>query len=109
LASDARHLARRSDVGLELTLARLPVAGGVPEVARQLGRDAAAFAATAGEDYELCACLPPAALPLARARSDGMAVDRLPPLSVVGRVLPGPGELRWTDASSPLSGYEHSG
>ncbi len=109
LASDAAHLARRSGVALELTLAQLPLAPGVTEVAGQLGRDAAAFAATAGEDYELCACLSPAALTLARTRWDGIAGGRLPPLSVVGQVLTGPGELRWTDASSPLSGYEHSG
>jgi thiamine-monophosphate kinase len=108
LATDARHLARRSGVRLELTLAQLPVAPGVAEVARQLGRDPGAFAATAGEDYELCACLSEAGLELARAQWSRMDRARLPPLSVIGRALPGPGELTWTDASSPLTGYEHS-
>jgi thiamine-monophosphate kinase len=108
LATDARHLARRSGVRLELALAELPVAPGVAEVARQLGRDPAAFAATAGEDYELCACLSEAGLELAQAQWSRLDRGRLPPLSVVGRALPGPGELTWTDASSPLSGYEHS-
>jgi thiamine-monophosphate kinase len=108
LATDARHLARRSGAGLELTLARLPVAPGVDAVAGQLGRDPGAFAATAGEDYELCACLPVAALALMAAQWPHLNEGRLPPLSIVGRVVPGMGELTWTDSGSPLSGYEHS-
>ena len=108
LATDARHLARRSGAGLELTLADLPVADGVAEVARQLGRDAAEFAATAGEDYELCACLPQAALELVKAQWPRWGGGQLPPLSLVGRVLGQAGGLTFTDAGSPLSGYEHS-
>jgi thiamine-monophosphate kinase len=108
LATDARHLARRSAARLELVLAKLPVAAGVAEVAGQLGRDPAAFAATAGEDYELCACLPEAALALVEAQWSVLDDGRLPALSIVGRVVPGGGELTWTDAGSPLSGYEHS-
>jgi len=104
LATDARHLARRSGARLELTLSSLPVAGGVAEVAVQLGRPAAELAATAGEDYELCACLPEAALALVASR---WPAD-LPPLTVVGRVVSGAGELMFTDANSPLSGFEHS-
>ncbi len=57
IATDAGHLARRSGLTLELTLGSLPLAGGVAEVAAQLGADPAVFAATAGEDYELCACV----------------------------------------------------
>jgi thiamine-monophosphate kinase len=108
LATDAGHLARRSSARLELTLATLPVATGVAEVAVQLGRDPAAFAATAGEDYELCACLPKAALALAVTQWSGLDAGALPPLSIVGHVVSGAGELTWTDVSSPLSGYEHS-
>jgi thiamine-monophosphate kinase len=108
LATDARHLAMRSGAGLELTLADLPVADGVAEVARQLGRDAAEFAATAGEDYELCACLPQAALELVKAQWPRWGGGQLPPLSLVGRVLGQAGGLTFTDAGSPLSGYEHS-
>ena len=47
---------------IELTLAALPLADGVAEVAGALGEDAGTFAATAGEDYELCVCLAPEAL-----------------------------------------------
>ena len=37
------------------------MAPGVAEVARALGTDARELAATGGEDYELCVCVPPAA------------------------------------------------
>jgi thiamine-monophosphate kinase len=84
------------------------VAAGVAEVAGQLGRDPAAFAATAGEDYELCACLSEVSQALVEMRWARLDEGRLPPLSIIGRVLPGGGELTWTDAGSPLSGYEHS-
>jgi thiamine-monophosphate kinase len=109
LATDARHVAVRSGVRLELKLAALPLAAGVTEVAEQLGRRPAEFAATAGEDYELCACLPAAAVECAQRRWPELEDGRLPPLSVVGAVTAGVGELTFGDASSPLSGYEHSG
>ncbi len=49
LASDARHIGERSGVRLQLELERLPLAEGVPGFEQ---------AATAGEDYELCVCVP---------------------------------------------------
>jgi thiamine-monophosphate kinase len=109
LATDAQHVARRSGVDLELSLAALPLAEGVAEVATELARGAAEFAATAGEDYELCACLSEASLGLVQSEWSGLDGGRLPPVSVVGRVVAGPGALTFGDASSPLTGYEHSG
>jgi thiamine-monophosphate kinase len=98
LATDALHLACSSGVMVELTLGALPLAAGVAEVADQLGSDPGAFAATAGEDYELCVCLPPEALDAL----DGVG------LTPIGRVLEAPAGVSFTDASGRLSGYEHS-
>lgn len=97
LASDAAHLAAASGVTIELELAALPLAAGVAEVARELDRDPRVFAATAGEDYELCVCLAPEAAPGASELG----------LTTIGIVRAGPGEVRFTDYEGALSGYEH--
>jgi thiamine-monophosphate kinase len=74
-------------------------------VAAQLGADPASFAATAGEDFELCACIPE------RARA---AVESQWPtaagaaLTWIGRVEDGPSELEFTGSTGELWGYEHS-
>ena len=106
IATDARHLARRSGVTVQLTLADLPRDEGVDRVAAQLGADPAVFAATAGEDYELCVCLPPAAPEQLAAEPQLRAA--LGPLTQIGRVLEGNGQLSFTDADgAALSGFEH--
>lgn len=109
IATDARHLARRSGVAIELTAGRLPRDAGVDAVAAALGADPARFAATAGEDYELCACVPAAARELV---SREWARRDLPGLTWIGRVLDGgrpAGSLTFTDAAGELGGWEHAG
>jgi thiamine-monophosphate kinase len=109
IATDARHLARRSGVVIELATAALPRDAGVDEVAAALGADPARLAATEGEDYELCVCLPASSRAAAEAR---FARDGLGTLTWIGSVREvatgeAPG-LRVTDSDGELSGWEHS-
>jgi thiamine-monophosphate kinase len=100
LASDARRLAEASGVTLALDAAALPLAEGVREVAEALGRDPLELAATGGEDYELCACVPPA------RRAEAEAAG----LTWVGEVVEGPAGVTWRSAAPGAErwrGWEH--
>jgi thiamine-monophosphate kinase len=103
LATDGRHLASASGVGLEIDADALPLAPGVADVARAAGRDARELAISAGEDYELLFTIPADRWDAAAAAAD-VALTRL------GRALDGEG-LRFTapDAADldAVRGYEH--
>lgn len=105
LATDAGHLARAGAVHIELSLAALPLSPGVAEVAAELEIEPAVLAATGGEDFELCACVPghvAAALEAAARRLPGV-----PGLAWIGEVRAGEPGVSFRDASGALSGYEH--
>ncbi|HTR73053.1 MAG TPA: thiamine-phosphate kinase [Solirubrobacteraceae bacterium] len=110
LASDAGHVGRASGVSLGIELARLPLAVGVDSVASGAG---------AGEDYELCVCVPPGA----RARAE-RAVKEVSEVGLtwVGEVKPAASGEGEADSALPepgvrlldkrgrevdLKGYEH--
>jgi thiamine-monophosphate kinase len=99
LATDAGHIAQRSRARLELSLQDLPLAPGITEVAQQLEIDPRVFAATAGEDYELCVCAPASAKAL---------IENAAPVTWVGRVAAGPPEATFGDAPAQLVGFEHT-
>ena len=99
LATDADHVGIASGVCLEVDLAALPRPAGLDAVAAQLGTDPAVLAATGGEDFELCACLPDA---VAAALGDD--------LTRVGTVCEGPPGVRLLGpGGEPVEarGFEH--
>lgn len=103
VATDAAHVARASGVALHVDLDALPVAPGVTAVAAQAGTLPGVLAATAGEDYELLACVPPERVDDLRAAVAPLA------LTVIGRVEAGaPGlSLAGAGSATTLRGHEH--
>jgi len=100
LATDAQHIGQSSGVGLEIELAKLPLADGVstPEQA-----------ASAGEDYELCVCVPPTQR--ARAQAAVMEISDVG-LTWIGRVVAGEGQpgavlLDERGRGVRVEGFEH--
>jgi thiamine-monophosphate kinase len=100
LASDARHLARAGNVGLEVDLGLVPIGPGVGEASEADGQSAGEFAARGGEDYELLVTLP------AEARMEDPPGGT--PLSRIGRVVVGSGvTFVQDDVSLELEGFDH--
>lgn len=103
LASDVRHVCRRSGVGCRVELERLPVSGDVRELAESFGRDPEVLAATGGEDYELLIAAPERVLEELSSASEV-------PVSVVGEVVEeGVSFIRGGEAVEGLSGWDHFG
>jgi thiamine-monophosphate kinase len=105
LGGDATHLARASGVAASIRAADLPLAAGVEEVASEIGVEPVALAASAGEDYELLAALPPDRVDEAVAAVAASGVG----LTAIGELLAGDGaEIRLPDGSSRKpSGFDH--
>lgn len=82
LAGDAGHIATASGALLVIDARAVPIASGVAAVAIAAERDPLELATSGGEDYELLAALPPAAVDPAR---EALAATGTP-LTVIGGV-----------------------
>ena len=82
----------------------LPLQPGVAAVAEQLETDPARLAATRGDDYELCVCLPPAVR--ATGGPSGWRGD-WGALTWVGQVHAGAAGVHFAGDEPELRGYEH--
>lgn len=107
LAADLGHILERSGVGAALDSTRLPLSPSLRRICKPA--EAAVFALTGGDDYELCFTVPPAreSALMEAVAALGVAVTR------VGAIEAEPG-LRLLDADGrplPLmqAGYEHFG
>ena len=105
LLQDAGHLCRASGASAEILAACLPVA---TACRRALGDEAARFAATSGEDYELLVAVPPRA---ERALA-GLRLRLGCRLTRIGRIVAGRPVVRVLDAAGqPVAtrraGFDH--
>jgi thiamine-monophosphate kinase len=108
LATDARHIARRSGVSLAIELERLPIDERTRRRAAELSVPEWQLAATAGEDYELCVCVAPEHSERASGACQALGVE----LTWVGEVRneepAGRVVLSHRGQEQALSGFEHS-
>jgi len=105
IASDAMQIARCSSVALEIDLDKLPVDERTERFASELGVPPWQAAATAGEDYELCVCVPPRRI----ERVEQACQRAQASIAWVGQVSAGEPTVILGHEGRPveLTGYEH--
>lgn len=104
LATDAMHIGLASKAILKIDLAALPLDNGVSAAAKQLQTEPWRLAACAGEDYELCACVPAAM----QARVEAaLASAGLQPITWIGEVIDAGADT--SEAQTPGARFELDG
>jgi thiamine-monophosphate kinase len=85
LAGDAAHIARQSNVTLEIETERLPISPACRGLAKAAGHDALQWALSGGEDYELLLCVAPE-----KANEVTEAIQNATgtPVTIIGRCVP---------------------
>lgn len=107
LVGDARHIAAKSGVGLELWLGSVPIVEGLRELGAFLDESADDWALHGGEDYELLLTMPESAVEESVRRvRDATGTG----MSVVGRVTSGSGVVLLDRSGRQIAaknGFEH--
>jgi thiamine-monophosphate kinase len=85
LSSDVGHICERSDVGVRLWAARLPISPAARQVAAATGRLAWQLALEGGEDYELCFTAP---ADTAEALAQAIKGETGTQVTIIGEILP---------------------
>jgi len=107
VASDAGHIAARSEVQATVILEQLPLGPAVDEVAAMVGEHPAVFSAAGGEDYQLLV-----ALPEKFGAQDAGAFREACGISLtnIGRIEQGGGvQLLLDGVPVRVAGYDHFG
>jgi thiamine-monophosphate kinase len=107
IASDVLRIAEASGVTARIELERLPTDEATERTAAQMGVPPWQAAATAGEDYELCVCVPRKRIERVTEAYKRASGGR--ELTWVGRVVEGPPStvLRYKGERHDLRGFEH--
>jgi thiamine-monophosphate kinase len=84
LAGDAAHIARASQLSIEIEAAQLPISSQCREAANALGAEVLEWALTGGEDYELLWCVDAARVAAVIAAVQNATGT---PVTVVGRCI----------------------
>ena len=107
LAGDAAHIARASNVTLEIETSMLPISKECRNLAELQQKDAFDWALSGGEDYELLLCVAPEQVKAVKAAIEQTGT----PCTAMGRVLPrenAPVMLKGKEKREPAgSGFAH--
>lgn len=104
LAQDTGHIAKASQLCIDLDTAALPIAQELLAFCKRYGSDATALALAGGEDYELAVALP---AENAESVCEEFAATFALPLTILGTCASGPAEVRVNGQTIDSGGFDH--